>query len=70
MHYPKPRPTRRNDPGFAATAPAALDRATDIHKTAAREWAPAEMQTRSFTSFTDAAEECADSRVRLGFHFR
>jgi hypothetical protein len=32
--------------------------------------APPEMPTRSFTSFTAAAEECADSRVRLGFHFR
>jgi hypothetical protein len=32
--------------------------------------APPEMPTRSFTSFAAAAEECADSRVRLGFHFR
>jgi hypothetical protein len=28
------------------------------------------MPTRSFVSFRSAAEECADSRVRLGFHFR
>jgi PAP2 superfamily len=32
--------------------------------------APPEMPTRSFLSFTSAAAECADSRVRLGFHFR
>ena len=28
------------------------------------------MPTRSFRSFRAAADECADSRVRLGFHFR
>ena len=32
--------------------------------------APPGMPTRSFPSFTAAADECADSRVRLGFHFR
>lgn len=32
--------------------------------------APADMPTRSFPSFRAAAEECADSRVRLGWHFR
>jgi hypothetical protein len=32
--------------------------------------APPEMPTRSFRSFSAAAEECADSRVRVGFHFR
>jgi hypothetical protein len=32
--------------------------------------APPEMPTRSFTSFASAAAECADSRVRLGWHFR
>ena len=32
--------------------------------------APAEMPTRSFRSFSSAAAECADSRVRVGFHFR
>ncbi len=32
--------------------------------------APPEMPTRSFKSFSAAAAECADSRVRLGFHFR
>jgi hypothetical protein len=32
--------------------------------------APEEMPTRSFTSFTAAAEECADSRFQLGWHFR
>lgn len=32
--------------------------------------APPEMPTRSFGSFSTAAEECADSRVRLGWHFR
>ena len=32
--------------------------------------APPEMPTRSFRSFSSASAECADSRVRLGFHFR
>jgi hypothetical protein len=32
--------------------------------------APPDMPTRRFTSFAAAAEECADSRVRLGWHFR
>lgn len=32
--------------------------------------APAEMPTRSFSSFSQAASECADSRIRLGWHFR
>jgi hypothetical protein len=32
--------------------------------------APAGMSTRSFARFSEAAAECADSRVRLGFHFR
>ena len=32
--------------------------------------APAGMPTRTFKSFRAAADECADSRVRLGFHFR
>jgi hypothetical protein len=32
--------------------------------------APAQMPTRSFRSFSAAADECADSRVRLGWHFR
>jgi hypothetical protein len=32
--------------------------------------APPQMPTRSFPSFSAAAAECADSRVRLGFHFR
>jgi hypothetical protein len=32
--------------------------------------APPEMPTRSFPNFGAAAAECADSRVRLGFHFR
>jgi hypothetical protein len=32
--------------------------------------APAGMPTRSFATFAAAAEECADSRVRIGFHFR
>jgi PAP2 superfamily len=32
--------------------------------------APPEMPTRSFHSFSAAAAECADSRVRLGFHYR
>ena len=32
--------------------------------------APAGMPTRTFASFTAAGNECADSRVRIGFHFR
>jgi hypothetical protein len=32
--------------------------------------APPNMPTRTFRSFSAAADECADSRVRLGFHFR
>jgi len=32
--------------------------------------APPEMPTRTFRSFGGAAAECADSRVRLGWHFR
>ena len=32
--------------------------------------APPGMPTRTFDSFAAAATECADSRVRLGFHFR
>jgi hypothetical protein len=32
--------------------------------------APPEMPTRSFTGFSAAAAECADSRVQLGWHFR
>jgi hypothetical protein len=32
--------------------------------------APAGMPTRTFPSFAAAARECADSRVRIGFHFR
>jgi hypothetical protein len=32
--------------------------------------APPGMPTRTFSSFRKAADECADSRVRLGWHFR
>jgi hypothetical protein len=32
--------------------------------------APSGMPTRTFSSFHAAALECADSRVRLGWHFR
>jgi hypothetical protein len=32
--------------------------------------APPGMPTRSFTRFSQAANECADSRVVLGWHFR
>jgi hypothetical protein len=32
--------------------------------------APPGMPTRTFRSFSEAAAECADSRVRLGWHFR
>src|SRR5690606_37863853 len=32
--------------------------------------APSGMPARSFPSFSEAAAECADSRIRLGWHFR
>jgi hypothetical protein len=32
--------------------------------------APQEMPERTFADFRSAADECADSRVRLGWHFR
>jgi hypothetical protein len=32
--------------------------------------APPEMPSRRFATFSDAAAECADSRVMLGWHFR
>jgi hypothetical protein len=32
--------------------------------------APPGMPTRGFRRFSEAAAECADSRVRLGWHFR
>jgi hypothetical protein len=32
--------------------------------------APPGMPARTFASFRAAAAECADSRVRLGWHFR
>ena len=42
----------------------------DVSFTMTTTTAPPGMPTRSFTSFRHAARECADSRVRLGFHFR
>lgn len=42
----------------------------EVAFTMATTTAPSDMPTRSFTSFTAAASECADSRVRLGWHFR
>ena len=45
---------------FSSRTPVMLDSLT----------APAGMPTRTFRSFDAAAEECADSRVRIGFHFR
>lgn len=42
----------------------------NISFTMATTTAPPGMPTRSFTNFTSAADECADSRVRLGWHFR
>lgn len=41
-----------------------------VHFTMDSTTAPPGMPTRSFPSFTAAASECADSRVRIGFHFR
>ena len=42
----------------------------NVSFTMATTTAPPQMPTRSFRSFSAAAEECADSRVRLGWHFR
>jgi hypothetical protein len=38
--------------------------------TMATQTAPEGMPTRSFDRFSDAAAECADSRIQLGWHFR
>jgi len=42
----------------------------DLNFTMKTTTAPPEMPTRSFPNFDAAAAECADSRVRVGFHFR
>ena len=42
----------------------------DVSFTMTTTTAPPGMPTRAFASFHDAARECADSRVRLGWHFR
>jgi PAP2 superfamily len=42
----------------------------DVQFTMETTTAPPGMPTRTFESFAAAAAECADSRVRLGFHFR
>jgi hypothetical protein len=42
----------------------------NVSFTMATTTAPPQMPTRSFRSFSAAAAECADSRVRLGWHFR
>jgi hypothetical protein len=42
----------------------------EVPFTMATTTAPPGMPTRTFASFRAAASECADSRVRLGFHFR
>jgi PAP2 superfamily protein len=52
---------------FATLARAFGDRTRFTMETAT---APPGMPTRTFRSFSAAAEECADSRVKLGFHFR
>ena len=42
----------------------------DVQFTMETATAPPGMPTRTFSSFRAAAAECADSRVRLGWHFR
>jgi hypothetical protein len=42
----------------------------DVPFTMATTTAPPGMPTRTFAGFRTAARECADSRVRLGWHFR
>lgn len=42
----------------------------DVRFTMETTTAPPGMPTRTFDSFAAAATECADSRVRLGFHYR
>jgi hypothetical protein len=54
----------------ASMAILALTLGDDVSFTMATTTAPPEMPTRSFRSFSAAAVECADSRVRVGFHFR
>jgi len=43
---------------------------SDVQFTMETTTAPPGMPTRTFASFRAAAAECADSRVRLGWHFR
>ena len=61
--------------GHAAATAATMDILSrtfgdNVSFTMATTTAPPEMPTRSFPSFSAAAAECADSRVRVGFHFR
>ena len=61
--------------GHAAATAASMDIlgrtfGDNVSFTMATTTAPPEMPTRSFRSFSAAAAECADSRVRVGFHFR
>ncbi len=61
--------------GHAAATAASMDILArtfgdNVSFTMATTTAPPEMPTRSFRSFSAAAAECADSRVRVGFPFR
>lgn len=61
--------------GHAAATAASMDILArtfgdNVSFTMATTTAPPEMPERSFGSFREAAAECADSRVRVGFHFR
>jgi hypothetical protein len=61
--------------GHAAATAASMDILSrtfgnNVSFTMATTTAPPAMPTRSFPSFSAAAAECADSRVRIGFHFR
>ena len=62
------RPTPRPAPPRSACSP--MRSGAMLQFTMETTTAPPGMPTRTFDSFAAAAAECADSRVRLGWHFR
>jgi hypothetical protein len=68
---PTPEYTSAHAAGCAAAfAVLARTLGEDVAFTMETLTAPPGMPTRSFTSFDAAADECADSRVHLGWHYR
>jgi hypothetical protein len=59
-------------PGFRFASRSRSSRRALSGRRGHRRWAaaPPNMPTRTFRSLSAAADECADSRVMLGFHFR